>query len=174
MGAPIQAQAQHRADTLNEDNITEFLQDISDQTSGNGLESSPDSIKTFLQRHLHKNARFKSKMEYNIPGQPTQQKSMSLDKQQFINNTGAGSNALDGYESEVEIVDIRLSGDKTKATVKTNGFESGYIEVDDGNGYMAEVPMNGISSCTQIIMLNDNHVIQLYHANCETTINFEN
>lgn len=159
--------AQSKVDTLTDGNIRFFIEDISKITSGN-LGQSPERITTFLNRHLHKHARFKSTLKYNIPGFPPQATALALNKDEFIENIEAGSKALDNYQNDVRIVEIKISSDKRKATVFTEGYETGTM-----NAQGQAIPVQGNSNCHQIVMLSKKGVIQMYNANCETTISFQ-
>lgn len=160
--------AQNKIATLSESDVTAFIQNMTDITSGENLSHSQGAIVQFLDRHLHPKARFKSALQYNIPGFPTQESSVALNKEQFIENIQAGSQTLDNYNTSVEIRDIRISKDGKKATLSTIGKESGIM-----NTAGQQFPVEGDSTCSQIIMLSDQGIIQVYNANCKTTIRFQ-
>lgn len=157
---------------LTEESITEFIEKTTEMTSGQGLDYDPEEIKSFLEEHLHKKARFKSTMKYNIPGYPSQSASMTLDKMQFIESVGKGADSVSDYETNVEIKNIRISKDTTKATVQTESMERGMIPMSSDGVTTEFVPIIGSSSCNQIIMYEE-RTIQMYSANCKTIINFE-
>lgn len=160
--------AQSKINALNENNITFFIQDMTAMTSGGNLSNSQGSIVQFLDRHLHPKARFKSALQYNIPGFPTQENSVSLNKEQFIENIQTGSQTLENYETSTEVHDIKISKDSRKATLRTVGYERGTMSASG-----QQFPVEGNSTCNQIIMLSENDIIQIYHANCKTTIRFQ-
>lgn len=157
---------------LTDDNISRFILESSKMMNGQTLEYSTSEIQEYLEKHLHEDARFKSTMNYNIPGYPSQGTSMSMKKEDFIKQIGEGSQAINEYENEISIDDIRISRDKTKATVRTTGFETGYMPVPDGAGNTRHMPIEGSSSCNQVLMLEDG-VIQMYSAQCATSITFQ-
>lgn len=162
------AHAQRKIDSLNNGNITFFVQDMTEITSGNDASMPQGHAIKFLERHLHPNARFKSAISYNMPGFPAQENSISLNKEQFIENIQAGSQTLEDYETSVEVRDIKISRDGRKATLNTIGYERGTMSASD-----QQFPVEGNSFCTQIVKLSDKGVIQIYHANCKTTIQFQ-
>lgn len=93
---------------------------------------------------------------------------MALDKEDFIESIQAGGQALSNYENNVQILEIKISSDKRKATVQTQGHETGTMNADG-----QELPVQGNSNCHQIVMLSEKGIIQMYNANCETTISFQ-
>ena len=160
--------AQSKVDKLTKNNIENFVQTLTEMTSGNNLESSSSQIIQFLESHLHPKARFKSALVFNVPGHPAQENSMALDKEDFINSLADGAKAVQSYESSVEVKNIRISKDKKKATLKTESREQGMMNVEG-----EQIPVEGNSSCDQIIMLSDDGIIQMYNANCKTVIEFQ-
>ncbi|MAE51971.1 MAG: hypothetical protein CMH27_09175 [Micavibrio sp.] len=169
------ASAAHETSRLTKGDIRDFLQAMSDMSTGNNsdLSSSNGEAQRFMDRHLHKHVRMKSTITYMIPGAPPQQNEMTLDKGQFIQSLAAGAKTLKDYESDVDIGDIRLSKDGRKATVESTSSEQGYMNVPDESGDIQEVPIEGRSECTQMIVLDDKDIMQLYNAKCLTTIQIE-
>jgi hypothetical protein len=166
------AHAEQKIARLSEDNIRAFIEETTAMTSGKNLEKSPEEISAFLNKHLTKDAHFKSSMKYVIPGYPPQENSMSMEKEDFIASVQKGAESLADYESSVEIGTIKISRDGKKATIQTKSTESGIMPMAI-EGATQHVPVKGSSSCNQIIVLNDG-VIQMYNANCATIINFVN
>ena len=76
------------------------------------------------------------------------------------------------FEADVQVQSIKISKDKTKATLKTITNERATMIVPQ-SGSSEYVPINGYSICDQIVMLSDNRDIQIYSANCKTTLSFE-
>lgn len=157
--------------SLTEDNIKSFVNKTADLTSGKKLEMSSDEIGDYFEEHLHEHARFKSVLKYDIPGFPPQEASMSLDKEEFIDNVKSGAQALSDYKNKIRIKDIKISSDKRKATVQTTGSESGIMPVSSDGKTKQHIPVEGASTCQQILML-EKGTIQMYSANCETKIKF--
>lgn len=167
---PCGAYAQ-KVRALTEDNVTAFINQTTSVTSGQENGMSIDEIKEYLDKHLEKKSRFRSTIRYNVPGYPSQQASLSLQKQEFIDNVEKGSQTLQNYDTTVEIKNIQISRDKSKATVQTASMEKGTMPVPGENGGTDMVPVEGSSTCNQVIMLN-NGVIQMYSAQCVTDISF--
>ncbi|MFP4313852.1 MAG: hypothetical protein ACLFR0_05950, partial [Alphaproteobacteria bacterium] len=99
---------------------------------------------------------------------PPQANSMALDKEDFIESINAGSKTLENYDNSVSILEIKISSDKRKATVFTQGRETGTMNAEG-----EAIPVEGNSKCHQIISLSEKGIIQIYTANCETVISFQ-
>lgn len=163
------ALAAHETDRLSKMAIRDFLEDMSEKSAIQGNQA--ETLK-FLNRHLHENARMISTITYSMPGHPPQQSQMKLDKDQFLESVRAGAQTMQDYESEIDIKTIQVSKDGRKATVETIGTESGYMNIPGKNGETQQVPIEGLSNCLQIIMIDKRDIIQLYNARCETSIDF--
>lgn len=159
-------------DQLTEENIRAFVEKTTTITSGKDSGMSKEEVSAYLDAHLHDDARFKSTMRYAIPGFDVQEKTMSVDKMDFIEGIGEASSAMGNYESQIIISDIKISKDGKKATLKTKAHESGMMPVTD-DIEQKDVPVEGLSSCTQILMLSDDYIIQMYNATCVTDIQFD-
>ncbi len=171
-GSPF-AYAAGKIKVLSEDNITEFIEKTAALTSGQTLEMSLSDIIAYFEDHLDEDSRFKSTMQFNVPGYPAQKTALSLDKEEFIENVQKGAQSVESYENNVTIKKIRISKDKTKATVETVGVEQGMMEIADESGQSQIVPIEGTSTCSQIIKLSDEGVIQMYNAKCDTNVSFK-
>jgi len=165
-GAP--AYAKTKIKSLNEANITKFVEETTALTNGRTGDLSRDDIQEYLTNHLHKQSRFISKITYIIPGFPPQDSVISLGKDEFMATIAEGSDAVEEYENTVEVTSIDISKDQRKATVLTHGTEQGMMEVQPGQS----VPIIGTSNCTQILMLSKNDILQMFNAKCETSIEF--
>lgn len=157
---------------LSEDNITAFIEETTALTSDYDAGFTPDEIRRYLEAHIDKKARFKSTVTYAIPNHPPQSQSLGLDKDEFINQTVDGQKSLEHYETAISVDKVSIAKSGKNATVVTSGIESGYMSVPSGDGMVNEVPVEGSSKCIQIIKLNKG-VIQMYSANCTTTIEFQ-
>ena len=157
---------------LTEENIRAFVEKTTMITSGKESGMSGEEIGAYLDAHLHPSARFKSTMRYAIPGFDVQVKVMTVDKDDFIESIHQTGSAMDNYESQIIISDIKISKDGRKATLKTQTHESGKMPISDETG-QEEVPVEGMSSCTQILMLSKEEIIQMYNATCVTDIQFD-
>ncbi len=156
---------------LSKKNVTAFIEDTTDITTRNSQELSVEKIQSYLDKHLDKKARFKSVMKYNMPGMPQQEASLSLDKEEFMKSVVQGAETVDAYETLIEIKNIKIASDGKKAFVKTQNTEYATMPVPSETGEVQDVPMEGVSDCTQILLLKRG-VIKMYDANCVTTINF--
>ncbi|MCB1531832.1 MAG: hypothetical protein KDJ35_03080 [Alphaproteobacteria bacterium] len=156
---------------LTEEAIKDFIHKTTEISSGHVESMSPEDISAYLDTHLHKKARFKSAVQYNIPGFPTQETSMSLNKEEYIQGLEQGANALSDYDTDITIKSIKISKDGKRATVQTTGIERGSLPM--ANGTQTEfVPVEGSSSCNQILKWEDD-VIQMYSAICSTVVTFQ-
>lgn len=162
------ASAADKIKKLNEDNITKFVEYTSALTNRKNKNISDKEVEKYLERHLHKQGRFISKITYIVPGFAPQDSAISLGKKEFIDTTLQGSEAVEDYDNTIEILSIDISSDKRKATVFTTGTEQGIMEVDAGQA----VPIMGKSNCTQILMLSKKDILQMFNARCETQIEF--
>jgi hypothetical protein len=166
---PTPSRAQDKIDKLTEENITTFIQETTEISAGQRADMSMEQVIEYLDRHIDKNGFFKSTMKYSMPEQPSQETTMNLDKKDFLKSIEAGSKAVNGYETEIDIRDIKISRDEKKATVQTTGREQASMPLDI-DGQLTEVPVEGLSSCLQILMLSDEGMIQMLNANCTTEI----
>ena len=171
MPQTLRAQDTHRA--LTKSNITDFIQRTSDITSGAMQDMSTEDIVEYLENHLDQKARFKSLIKYNVPGHPPQETALSMNKTEFIESVKAGVQTVSEYETTIEVHSVKISKDKTKATVRTTGVEKGVMAMSANGTSSESIPIEGSSACTQTLSLNKDGVIQMYNANCETTISFQ-
>lgn len=174
--SPLNAQAKSlfskSKKKLNDKIITSFINDTTAIATGQDSRKTNDQIREYLEKHIHEDARFKSKMIYNIPGFPSQENSMSVTKEEYIENTLRGASTLNDYSTDITIESIDLSKDKTKATVRTIGMEDGVMPIKDETGNMQDLPIEGVSACMQILRMSKDNVLQMYHADCDTRITF--
>ncbi len=166
------AHAQESYKKLTQDNIRQFIIKTTEITSGMDYNLSTDDIIAYLELHIHKKAHFKTIMKYKIPGQPDQETALKLKKKTFIESVKQGSEALTDYESKIEVKKINISRDGKKATVQTQSHESGYMPISADGIDTELIPVEGFSNCNQIIMLSKKGIIQMYSANCTTTMSF--
>ena len=157
--------------SLSEANVKKFIEHTTDITTGNSQKVSQDKIEEYLDTHLEDGARFSSVMQYNIPGMPQQKAKLSLDKDGFMDSVKKGAEKIEGYETLVEIKEMKIASNKEKAFVKTVSTEYASMPVPTDTGDVEDVPIEGVSECTQILSLNSG-VIQMFSAKCVTDINF--
>ncbi len=150
--------------------VEEFITRTTEITSRqSGL--SPEKIREYLEKHLHKKGFFKSEIQYNIPGFPSQINTLSLDKPQFIDSILSVQDALEDYEVDIKVNKISISRDKEKATLSTTGTERGLMPIPSENSGIEGIPVEGVSNCSQILMIEED-TIQMYSAKCSTEITF--
>lgn len=159
------AQAEGR---LTDEIIRNFIQETTDITASQDHGFDSEYIREYLERHLHKQSRFKSTVKYSIPGHDAQKNSLSLNKEDYIDSVLKAPKTLGEYDQEVEILNIRIAKDGGNATVTTKSKESGSLNVSADQ----QVPMEGISTCNQIIVMDKSNVIQMYSAQCTTEVEF--
>lgn len=167
---PFEAMAAKKR--LSEDSVAEFITKTAAIMSGHVGDMSDRQIVNYLDRHLEKDARFKSILQYNTPGFPSQETAMSFGKEAFIDNIKDGQKKVNDFESKIEILSISLSKDRKKAIVKTRSMEEAMLPIPMGNGETQTVPVEGDALCDQIITINKRGVLQMFSASCMTTINF--
>ena len=157
---------------LTKDNVTEFVQDVSAMTSHQNIDRDDTEISAYLTRHIDEKARFKTSITYAIPGMPPQTKALALKKSDYIQQVRKGSDSVEHYHSEIKVDHVKISKNKKKASVKTTSTESGVMMMPDESGNTQEVPIEGISKCFQVLKLGKSGYIQMYSANCKTTMRF--
>ena len=168
----VAAQSSHNVNKLTNSNIEAFVLDITQKA--NEVDSlDHGDLSRFFEKHLHPKAFFKSSMSYLIPGYPTQESNISFDKSKYIESLLGSSSNVSDFEADVVIKNIKISKDKKKATLETITTENAVMQVPQ-NGSIEYVPMYGNSKCRQILMLSDQNNIQIYSANCETQMSFDN
>lgn len=161
-----------RIKKFTDDNISAFIEDTSILTSNQNIDRDLSEIHAYLDRHIDKKARFRTSITYNMPGVPGTEKILSLKKKDYIEQIKKGADAVDHYHSEIEIENIRISKDKKTASLNTVTTESGIMEVPGPEGNKEEVAIEGRSECFQVLKIGKKGYIQMYSANCATTMNF--
>ena len=157
---------------LNKDNVKAFITSTSQMTKGGDEFTSAEAIRTYLEKHLAKDARFISTMTYHIPDMQPQSTSVNFDKTKFMQTVNEGAESIDSYENTVSITDIKIAWGGKKAFVKTESTETGFMAVPgDNEGDLEDVPIEGKSNCAQVITLQKG-VIQMSNAVCKTDITF--
>ncbi|GJL86050.1 MAG: hypothetical protein DHS20C02_18250 [Micavibrio sp.] len=169
---PGTSHAEKKYPKLTEPLIRDFITKTAEITSGQNTNMSPKEIIDYLDRHLDKGARFKSSMQYIIPGQPIQKNSLSLNRNDFIESIEQAQEAVTDYETKIEIQSVKISKDGEKATVQTFSNESGTMNMALDDGATKSMPIEGNSTCNQILTLSKKGVIQMYSAQCNTIISF--
>ena len=164
--------AHAQTNTLNQSNITAFINKTTKLTTGNIDNLSSNKTIEYLEKHLHKNSHFKTTMRYNIPGYPTQENTVSINKKEFINKIRQSTNTISEYKNEVDILQIKISKNKQSATVETRSKENTTMPITHDAG-SNDIPIEGTSLCRQILKLSKKGIIQMYNVNCLTDIEFD-
>ncbi len=169
--APAAAYAKVTA--LTQDNVTEFIKQTTKVADGHASEMNAQQARSYLEKHVQNDARFKSKVEFHIAGYPTQETTMSMDKKQFMQAAAESAGKVKDYHSEIQVLSVKVAANGKSAVAETKSKEEVIISVptEDNTG-MQEMPVEGDSICTQTIMLNKQGVIQMYSAQCTTDIAF--
>ncbi len=157
---------------LSETNVTAFIEKTSALNSHQNLDRDNKQIADYLDRHIDKKARFRSNMVFIMPGLPEQQKTLTLAKEDYIDQVQTGAAEIEHYYSEIDISNVDLSKNKKTASVNTVMSESGIMEVIDETGSSESIPFEGQSECFQVLKLSKKGYIQMYSANCNTTMTF--
>ncbi len=169
---PGKSHAEEKILKLTKPLIRDFITKTAEITSGQNTDMSQQQIQDYLNRHLDKGARFKSTMQYLIPGQPVQKNSLSLKKKDFIKSIEHAQEAVTDYTTEIVIQSVKITKDGRKATVQTYSQENGTVNIALDSAESESMPIEGNSTCNQIITLSKQGVIQMYGAQCNTIINF--
>jgi len=140
-------------------------------TSGQS-ESTIKQVEAFLDKHLHKKARFKSTVTYLLPGFPPKETALVLDKDDYIENIKEGIHALRDHHSEITVKSVHIVSNGQQAIVMTEGRESGTMAIPVQGEPDEKVPIEGFTNCNQILRLSKKGVIQMYNAVCDTQIEF--
>ena len=136
---PTPAYAQDKA--LTESNVKNFITKTTKLAAGHSDGLSSEKIIKYLEKHLHKNARFKTTMRYAIPGFDAQENEMSFDKSEFIDNVRNSAGTVEDYENDIDIITIKISKDKRSATVETRSNEAATLPVNDEDTGLTQIPM---------------------------------
>ena len=158
--------------SLTTDNVSAFIEDTSILTSNQNIDRDDAKIAAYLDRHINKQARFRTSITYILPGLPDQEKVLALKKEDYIEHVKKGADSVEHYHSEIDIGDIKISKNKKTASVTTVTTESGIMQVPGDNGEMEEVSLDGTSECFQVLRLGKKGYIEMYSANCTTVMQF--
>lgn len=149
---------------LTESNIKHFLEESTRITNQKKL--SDDKIRSFFNRHLGQGSAYTSVITYEIPGYPPQPRTLTLDKNQFIENIVTGQSMMTDYSSSTELQHHTIDKTGQTATIETMGYERGKMPFQGSQ----LVPFKGRNHCTQNLKISDEQAIQIVSASCETTI----
>lgn len=158
------------ASTLTEQSVRAFIMEVSRLAGTQGQKANPEEIRRFLNAHIEDDARFKSSAVYIVPGFPSETKTLSLNKADYIDSFLKGRADIQDYSYAVDIKSITITPDGNKALVKTRSTEGGLMKVQSAEGAQ-NVEMIGQSDCDQVLTLRDTD-IQMFSAACQTAIEF--
>ncbi|MCF8495498.1 MAG: hypothetical protein K9G62_02390 [Alphaproteobacteria bacterium] len=135
---------------------------------------SADDIQKYLERHIDDDVRFKSTIVYRVGDMPSEQTSIVLKKAEYMENIKKGAQTLQDYDSQVTVRDVKISSDGRRATVLTESRETGTMPIaPDDHTPPQYVPVQGTSTCNQVLTLDGEGIIRIYSAVCSTDIRFE-
>lgn len=165
---------------LDEENVKAFIADVQRMVMTGTQTMTADDVANWFNNHIADKARFESNMKYEMPGYPAQENAMSLGKKEYINGVLSARSTMSGYEQNVEIVEIKISGGGRNAKVRTKITESGQmpwpddkLTPDDKPPDMVPMPVKGIADCEQTIGISINNFIQMQKAQCATIMSFD-
>ena len=159
-------------DRLTESNVTQFVNETTDISSGKRANMDKFGMTSFFMAHIADDGKFTNTISYEMPEVPVQQRVLEMGKTDFISRILQDLHTIERRETAVHVEHVGLNGDKTSAAVLTTTLERGLMSVsDEESGQSNLVPVSGRSYCEQTIVLNK-HVIQMAGATCTTTISF--
>lgn len=161
-----------KINTLTEASVEDFIHEVSKISNGERADMDPYSITAFFMNHISEDGQFISKMRYSIPDMPTDERTLEMDKMNFISHTLQSMNTMNRHETLVKVEYIKIEDEGRTATVMTTNYERGMLPVDDGFGEASLMPVQGTSYCEQKLVLNNKRVMQMAGANCTTDIVF--
>jgi len=162
--------------SLNEDNIRGFLKEVGDISTGQRADMLNDDVIDYFNNHMADRGKFKSTMRYEIPGFPTHDTEMKLDKEQYINTIVNGRHMMEDYQSTIDIQDLKISGNGKSATFTSVITEKGKMPFPKDPKKPNDVdivPIEGKSKCDQRVIISYNNFIQMAGAACQTIISFD-
>jgi len=179
LSSPAPAQNDPRKDfviTLNEMNIKEFLQEVSAISTGQRPDMMDEDVADYFTNHIAEKGTFKSIIRFQIPGFPTQDGEMKLNREEYAASVIKGRYMLEDYVTEVNIQDLKISSNGKSATFKSVTKERGkmpMIKDEKKKDQIEMVPIQGESTCEQRLVVSLNNFIQMANADCTTLISFD-
>ena len=159
---------------LNQQNIQTFLNEVKDFTTGQHDDMLPMDITNYFDNHIADNGRFKGIIKYDLPGFPSKDVKVDMGKAEYIGGILNGQYMVDGYETQVEITELKITKGGKAAELKTVTTERGKIALVKAKNMPPEIiPIQGESTCSQKLIVSKNHFIQLSYADCNTHIRFD-
>jgi hypothetical protein len=161
---------------LNKRNIEVFLATINDIATGKNAQMSDQDVVNFFQNHVAEDGVFESTMRYEIPGFPTQDILMILDKESYISSVVKGRYTMRDYNTEITISDLKVKRGKKWAEFTSKSEEKGKIPFPKDPKRPDDVELihvTGTSECSQSMRISDNNFIQMVKADCNTVVSFD-
>jgi hypothetical protein len=159
---------------LNEENIEKFINDVSDISNGKTAMDTY-AITSYLMDHVADSGSFKTKLEYTMQDGTSDQRTLEMDKKDFISGILQGlqnNKNITQHETKVRIEYIKIADGGKRAEATTTTYERGMMEMPDDAGQSALTPIDSVSYCEQTFALSEKKLIQMSVATCTTSINF--
>ena len=154
--------------TLTEDNVSVFLDEVANIASGNRPDMDSYDITSYFMGHISDSGIFKTTIEYDIIGMDDTSRELEMDKMSYISHVLQSAQILNNYETLTKVDHVQIYDNGKNASAVTTNYERGMMPIDDGSGTTTMMPMIGTSYCEQEITLSDNNVIQMAGAVCTT------
>ena len=181
MNTPAQAQSHLGRSkdfvvTLTEQNIRDFIREVGEISTGQRPDMMDEDVANYFMNHMTERGRFKSKMRYEIPNFPLQENEISLGRDEYISSIVAGRYMMEDYSADVQIQDLKISGNGKQATFTSIVTEKGRMPFPTDPQKPKElevIPITGKTVCEQKLAVSYNNFIQMAQADCETAMNFD-
>lgn len=157
---------------LTESAVESFIMEVSDITGGKKPEMDSYAITSYFMEHVADDSVFTTTLQYDIPHTESEERTLQMNKIDYISNVLQSKNAMERYESMVKIDFVSVDASGREASAVTTNYERGMMPVEDGMGQMTLVPVDGTSYCEQKFVLSENKTIQMASATCTTDLKF--
>ena len=161
-----------KMDVLTEPSVTDFINEMSEISSGKRKDMDQFSVTSYFMDHIAQNGSFKTTLRYSIPEMPDDERQMEMDKMNFISHTLQGLQTMADRETLVKVEFVQIESGGKSAAVTTTNYERGMMPIDDGSGTVNMMPVQGTSYCEQKVIMNEKRIIQIASASCTTDITF--
>ena len=172
LSTPVLSKSDAAVSSLTESNVERFINEMA-QVSG-GLREDMDaySITGYFMNHIADGGVFKTRIAYDLPDMPTNEREHEMDKLNFISHVLQDTKSMERHETAVKIEHIKIVENGRRAQVMTTNYERGVMPIADGYGEPRMVPVTGTSYCEQDVVLSGKNIIQVAGVNCSTNIDF--
>jgi len=161
-----------KVNALTETNVTHFITEVAEVAGGKRQDMDQLSIMKYFMDHIADKGMFTSKIEFSLPDMSSNERTLEMDKNNFISHTIEGMKTMTQRETEVKIDYIKIAENGKSAKVNTTNYERGVMPVADEMGEAQMMPVTGTSYCEQELVLSEKNIIQMAGASCSTNINF--